>query len=429
MPTAGDRSTGRDDPPIGVRAHAATTHPTGRTTLDLPPSGAPSRSGPIRRWLALLVVVGVLAATGVGAFALTRPRTSMPAPTPTATPGPAISGIYGTALNIDTKANLQVGWTDHARLAHRFRASSTSTITSVRFAQRGGSVYSGGTGGTVRVSIQEDSNGLPSGTVLDSATYTPGNPSGAWAKYDAVTLSAPVVKGQLYHVVFENTDPDPVANYISVNELFVYGATLQPRQPAFADADYAVLYTATKPWAVLDNFTADMDVAYADGGHDGVAYVQNMTQYYGTISGPASVREHFTVIGNGHIVSEASVRVRRASGSDPLVVSVRQGNAVLASAEVPASSVPVSTAGGDDGGSVWVSVTFPTMTLVAGTTYDLVLTTAATSAYTAAPIREGTDVGMASLAFRAGTGQVSQNGSDWKDLFDRSPVDLQFYFR
>jgi hypothetical protein len=368
-------------------------------------------------------------ASALGAFALTRPRTNMPAPTPTATPGPAITGIYGAPLNVDTKANLQVGWTDHARLAHRFRASTTSTITSVRFAQRGGSVYSGGTGGTMRVSIQGDSDGLPSGAAIDAATYTPGNPSGAWATYAAVTLSAPVVKGRLYHVVFENTDPDPVANYISVNELFVYGPALQPRQPAFADADYAVLYAASTPWAVQDNFTADMDVAYADGGHDGVAYIQNMTEYFGTISGSATVREHFTVIGNGHIVSSAAVRVRRASGADPLVVSIRQGSTVLVSAEVPADSVPVSAAGGDDGGSVWASVTFPTITLVAGTTYDLLLTTAATSVYTAAPIREGTDVGMASFAFRGGSGQASPNGNDWKDLFDRSPVDLQFYFR
>jgi hypothetical protein len=141
------------------------------------------------------------------------------------------------------------------------------------------------------------------------------------------------------------------------------------------------------------------------------------------------VREHFTVIGNGRIVSSASVRVRRTSGSDPLVISIREGDTVLASGEVPAAEVPVSAAGNDDGGSVWASVTFPVRTLVAGTTYDLVLSTAASSAYTAAPIREGTDVGMASPAFRDGTGQGTRDGSRWTDLFDRSPVDLQFYFR
>ena len=69
------------------------------------------------------------------------------------------------------------------------------------------------------------------------------------------------------------------------------------------------------------------------------------------------------------------------------------------------------------------------MTLTDRTTYDLVLTTASTSTYTAAPLREGTDVGLFSYAFRDGTGQGSSNGSDWSNLFDKSPVDLQFYFR
>lgn len=304
-------------------------------------------------------------------------------------------------------------------------------IESVRFAQRGGPVYSGGTGGTIRVSIEADANGSPSGTVLGSADYTPGNPSQAWSKYDAVVLPAPVAvtKGRLYHVVFENIDPDAAANYISVNELFVYGPTLTPRQPGLADADYAVLYATSGDWEVQDNFTADMDISYADGSHDGVSYIQNMTEYFGMVSGAAAVREHFTVIGNGRIVTSASARVRRASGSDPLGISIRQGDTVLASGAVRADDVPISAAGGDDGGSVWASVTFPTLTLVAGTTYDLVLTTLRSSVYTAAPIREGTDVGMESLAFRDGVGQSSSDGSRWVDLFDRSPVDLQFYLR
>jgi hypothetical protein len=36
---------------------------------------------------------------------------------------------------------------------------------------------------------------------------------------------------------------------------------------------------------------------------------------------------------------------------------------------------------------------------------------------------------MASRAFRDGTGQGTGDGSHWTDLFDRSPVDLQFYLR
>ena len=98
-------------------------------------------------------------------------------------------------------------------------------------------------------------------------------------------------------------------------------------------------------------------------------------------------------------------------------------------AEATFEGIAQSEAGGDTGGSVWATVTFPTVTLTDRTTYDLVLTTASTSTYTAAPLREGTDVGLFSYAFRDGTGQGSSNGSDWSNLFDKSPVDLQFYFR
>ena len=98
--------------------------------------------------------------------------------------------------------------------------------------------------------------------------------------------------------------------------------------------------------------------------------------------------------------------------------------------DVPASSVPASAAGGDNGGSVWVTVTFDAPhTLVDGSSYNLRLTTAAGTAYTSAPIREGTDVGLRSLAFRDGSGQSSSNGTSWADLYAYSPVDIQFYFR
>ncbi len=354
-------------------------------------------------------------------------------PDPTTTPQPGSGGIYGAAFNFDTKANLQVGWTDRAKVAHRFVASTTSALKSVRFQQRGGPIYSGGNGGTYRITVQTDASGVPSGTVLAAATYSPGNPSGAWTTYDAVTFPSPatLTKGSRYYIVFENIDANPVGNYFSVNELFVYGSTLTPRQPAFADADYAVLTAAPSSWSVEGRYTADMDLAYSNGVHDGMAYIANIVELYGTISGSASVREHFTVSGGDRTISKAFVRVRRTSGSSPLTIRLETGSGTLIdSANVAASSVPASAAGGDNGGSVWVGVTFGSAhTLVNGTSYNLRLTTPSGTEYTAAPIREGTDVGLMSTAFRDGSGQSSGNGTTWADLYQYSPVDIQFYFR
>ena len=302
----------------------------------------------------------------------------------------------------------------------------------MRFAQRGGPIYSGGTGGTLRITVQTDANGVPSGTVLATANYTPGNPSGAWGHFDLVTFNSPanLVKGTRYNIVFENVDSNSATNYISVNELYTYSA-ITPRQPALADADYAVLYAAPTAWSVQSKYTADMDLTYADGTHDGMAYVANIIELYGSVSGTASVREHFTVSGGNRTVTKASVRVRRSSGSSPLTIRLETGTGTLIdSATVPASSVPATAPGGDNGGSVWVTVTFPSAhTLVNGTAYNLRLTTTSDTTYTSAPIREGTDVGLLSPAFRDGSGQSSSNGTSWADLYAYSPVDIQFYFR
>ena len=152
-----------------------------------------------------------------------------------------------------------------------------------------------------------------------------------------------------------------------------------PRQPAFADSDYAVLYAEPSSWSVQGKYTADMDLTYANGMHDGMAYIANIVEMYGTISGSASVREHFTVSGGNRTVTKAYVRVRRTTGSSPLTIRLETGSGTLIEAvSVPASSVPASAAGGDNGGSVWVSATFDSPhTLVDGTAYNLRLTTAA----------------------------------------------------
>lgn len=354
--------------------------------------------------------------------------TPTPSPTiaPTPTPSPAVgTAVWGSAVNGDTKANLRL---DGNRVAHRFRASTTSTITSVRWQQRGGSGYSAGTGGKVRVSIQADTSSGPDGTVIGSSgSYGPAVPSGG--VFGATTLSASVVRGQLYDVVFENTDPKPSANYISVNELFVFNA-VTPRQPRFPDSDYAVLY-GTSSWSVQSKYTADMDVTYADGSHDGQAYIgmigiNGQAVYAAPISGSSMVRE--TVPAAPFAVSTASVRVRRSSGSDPLSISlITTSGQVVGFGQVPASQVAQSAAGGDNGGSVWVTVTFPSVNFAGG---ELRLSTAASSTYTAAPIREGTDSGFAASLGFPGAFQVSTNsGSTWAAAYSANVLDLQFALR
>lgn len=357
-------------------------------------------------------------------------------------PAPAAStGVYGSAQG-DSRNNFGIG-RNNARVAYRFRASTTAAATSVRVQQRGlggGSTYSGGNGGTIKVSIQTDSNGVPSGTILSSMTFAPGNPSGNWEVWDKLTFAAPatLTAGRLYHVVMENIDASPTTNYISVNALFYLGGPLTPRQPTWSD-DYALLFATPTTWAVQANNTPIMDLAYADGVHDGMNYIGSMGPSYGSITGTSSlVREHFTVSGGDRTVTSASVKVKRISGTSPLTISLKSGATVLESGTVTASTIPTSPLPTVDtaqalGGNVWATITFPPRVLANGSTYDLVLSTAADTQYVAVPVQEGTTKGMLSRAFTDGGGQkTTDGGATWSYLYphpDNGRQDLQFYLR
>jgi hypothetical protein len=362
-------------------------------------------------------------------------QTAPPPPPPVVSAG--ATGLYGTGINADTKAQVQVGGTDTSssnnRVAHRFRASTTSSVTSVRFAQRRGSGYSGGNGGTMRISIRaDDGHGRPAGTMLASASYTPGN-SGT-TSFDRVSFSSPakLTKGRIYYVVFENTNSSPRSNFISVNETFIYGSVLSPRQPRYSDSEYAVLATGSGSWAVMGRYTADMDVTYSNGAHDGNGYVAAQIDYYGTISGTSRmVRERFMVHGGSRTIRTVAVRMRRSGGSSPLVIRLESSSgALIDSVTIPASSVPASSPGGDNGGQVWVRASFGSShTLANGSTYNLRLSTASGTTYTATPIREGTDVGFRSFVFSDGLAQRTSNGSSWAAFYQWAGLDLQFYMK
>ena len=160
-------------------------------------------------------------------------------------------------------------------------------------------------------------------------------------------------------------------------------------------------------------YTADMDLTYANGVHDGMSYIEAMVTSYVTASGSSNMfREHFTVSGSSRTVTTAAIRLRRSSGSSPLTIRLETaGGSLIEAVNVPASSIPASAPGGDNGGSVWAVVHFSTAHVLAkGSSYNLRASTASGSAYTTIPLREGTDFGMQSYTFTDGDGQVTKNG-------------------
>jgi hypothetical protein len=351
-----------------------------------------------------------------------------------APPPPVLVTLTYGSVQGDSRNNHPIGENNN-RLSYRFRATTTSAVDSIRVQQRGqggGNNYSGGNGGTIRISIQTDGSGKPSGTILSSLTFDPGNPGGNWETWTRLVFptSASLTAGRIYHVVFDNVGSAPNTNWISLNVLYHWGA-LGPRQPTISD-DFAVLYATPSTWVVQSGETPIFDLAYANGTHDGMGYIGVLISNYGVISGESSlVRQHFTVSGGSRTISSANVKVRRTSGTSPLTIRLEKGDGTLIEeVSVPAASIPVSAPGNDDGGAAWARAKFATPhVLTNGQSYNLRLSTAADTQYTATPVQEGTDKGLVSYRFTDGDGQATTNGgSRWTNLYRWGYVDLQFYF-
>jgi len=363
------------------------------------------------------------------------------APTPP-TPPTTTGTFYGSGIGSDALGNTTIGPNQH-KLSYRLRLQHTGYISSVQpYLIMDHTGYWGGTSGQILVSIQTDdgtSSHNPSGQKLTSAllidpdavpTPTRYFPTFTFAGQAAVTA------GELYHVVFENPDPNPNVNYVSVDALYQAAAPV-PGQPTMSDTDCAVLlysdYSSTvgTVWQPRQGYTPVLQINYADGFTEGHGYMEVWVDAPEPISGTSSVRETFTVSGTSQTASSVGIRAARMSGSDPLTVRLETGaGTLIEQGEISAASFPVSSSAT----YAWGTYKFTTShTLTAGQTYHLVLQSPSSTVYQAFPIRKGSDYGYKNTTyFPDGYAQFLQSGSwvGWTQwgVTNRTDGDLQFYF-
>ena len=155
----------------------------------------------------------------------------------------------GTPFSGDSLANLDVGGPDDGSVAYRFLAERSGTVSAVRpyiVVNTSREGYAAGTGGTVRVSlVADDGAGLPAEdevlavgeiemALVDGKLPPPADTEEKRAQnYPSIPLGGqPIVAGQTYHLVFEQVDPDPVANYVGLDLLYQTTPELGPRPSA-----------------------------------------------------------------------------------------------------------------------------------------------------------------------------------------------------
>ena len=335
---------------------------------------------------------------------------------------------YGPCMAMDGLANTPCGG-GGGDVSFRFRAAKSDTTTAVRnYFETGGS-YGSGTGGTIRISIEADDAGFPSGTPL---AYTdvvhPGHNGG-----QLTTFSSPpsVLAGSLYHVVFTNIDGTPATNFVSVNAAW-QSESVTPMQAQWPDADFAVcLKYPAESWQVRDMFTPIMDLTYGDGSHQGQGYMEVEIGNQPTIAGTTNMmRERFTVSGGNRQVTGAAVRMAKTGGTGDLTVRLEDsGGALIDSFTVAASSIPTLAVDANGAGE-WVSGSFAaTRTLTNGAEYRLRLSCPAGTTMWSRGVQKGAEYGYHPTTYFAdGVLEKTTNGSAWSTVTGlEDNGDLQFY--
>ena len=394
----------------------------------------------VRIWLLILTVGTVGAWSCGGGRAAPAHSSASPAAATAASGGPAL-GRRGSPVAADSLANTRIGGPYGTVLDFRFRPGWTGLVRSVRVYvvvnSDGRDGYSGGTGGRLRVSLVADDgrpSHLPSGRRLASAAVAaPSRDSWPLVRFGKAPK---VVAGRYYHVVFTNDDPDPRDNYVSINALLAYGHDEpSPRVPD----GLAVLLGSTRDggatprrWETRteqagQRYAPILEVAGArPSQHVGLGYMEVWSGNPKPIGGDAGVRQ---LLGRApsRAITGAWLRVRRHAGaSAPLRLSVgpSAGGAALASASVPASSIPAD-------GDRWVHARFTRPVRAPGRSLALTAAADAPSSYEAFPIRNGVEFGfdprvVFSTGYAQFTGASGWTGWDQWGQPNRHDGDLQF---
>lgn len=333
---------------------------------------------------------------------------------------------YGVPYGADNLSNLTVGqWTGRV-VSYRIKAEHTGTTQDFTFYVINKIPnYAAGDGGQILIEIRTDDNGLPSDTVLGSYLWYPPmldfyDPQND--KFPTLPLEADLVEGEIYHIKFSNIHPDPVNNFVSVDDLFIWDADISPMHPAISQEDLAVLLIRAGgwDWELKENHTPIYKLSYTDGNSQGQPYIDGKTSYFKNMDGTNMVRQTFTNNDQDRLVSDVNVRVKKISGGGDLTVRLEHSNGdVIEEGTIPEAEISTTIS--------WLNRTFSQeYNLEEGRTYNLVLYSNG-GQYTTNPIQQGDYYGLDAGGFDDGKIYYSSNaGQSWSSFpFDG---DMQFYF-
>lgn len=348
-----------------------------------------------------------------------------PAPIPTPTPvptGPKVlpytnagyvttsdeyKRLWGPAANghVTNLSNTTIGPNKYT--SFRFRAQRGGQVSTLQLYWQGGSGYAAGNGGNIKVTICNDdgtNNHFPNlGSVVGTFWFEPKRNTGSIFDAMRPTGTTTLVAGRLYHIVCENMDSNPHANYFSNNSRGVYHSTgARPNRMA-ALTDCETLYNPVgSGWRSLtvgySNFHRQpiYGIRFADGGEIGETQMEAASQIGRTAfewTNSRYGRELFDPQPTDMSFSGLSVAASTTGGTLAVTVG-HAGNANVFSYDLVRGNNR-KTEGANISVSPWEDIAFPsTITIPRNTQFWVELRPKSGTWYISAA-RRGQDIGLA----------------------------------
>ncbi len=332
-------------------------------------------------------------------------------------------------------------------VSFRFRATISGYLSRLRICWAAGMGYSGGTGGRIRLTLRPDDatpQHLPvmTNAPLARTHFTPGLPvdiedhKTILEEVKIESSTAPLVRGQLYHVVMENIDPAPQINFISCDNAVTPKGLLRPAR-WLNDLDWATLLghrqegsSAARSWINLTDagsmgkcFSAILQITTRDGASQGVSTLESGNvdpDRTRTISRESAIRERFTPAVSRKVSGLSFATSATVAGS--LGWRFLQGGSVLASGRIQQPAANYHPANITESVRVlvptWYDTPFPRdLEMRAGLTYDLELRPEGTSSWRFGAQRNGTTGGFTwPAAFSESAAEHLLNGR-WRPYY------------
>lgn len=154
------------------------------------------------------------------------------------------------------------------QVSQRIKPVTSGDISTTQPYLKSGAGYSGGTGGKILITLHDDAFGMPDSFIKAYSFYVPSNPVSP--TYPLLTWigNVSLIGGNIYHLVYQNIDPAPNTNYVSVNSLNNAGNAAQP-----FDSDCRLLRrTQPDAWSVQADMTPIVVIKYTNGLYEGQGY-------------------------------------------------------------------------------------------------------------------------------------------------------------